>query len=137
MRRSSMVELLSKSFFKHMNDSNLNTDEAMYSAILQDMEDAGMTPPQSVRVDPGHFKCDSFEYTVNEWDSEEALYPHWSEFPPSEIYYGLHKFGIGCYRFSLNVQDKPTHYWLDMECCTPSEIKSYSCYLKEQGYVRK
>ncbi len=45
MKRSEMVELLSKSFFKHMNDENYTNDTDMYSAILKDIEDVGMSPP--------------------------------------------------------------------------------------------
>lgn len=38
MKRSEVVELLEKSFFKHMNNVDHDTDKEVYSAVLEDLE---------------------------------------------------------------------------------------------------
>ena len=45
MKRSEMVEILRNSFINNMNSEDVDSDEMMYSNILQDLEDAGMEPP--------------------------------------------------------------------------------------------
>ena len=47
MKRSKMVEILRSAFLEHMHCSAdcCDTDEKMYSAILKELEDSGMSPP--------------------------------------------------------------------------------------------
>jgi hypothetical protein len=45
MKRSEIITLMQKSYFKHANDPLLETDKDIWSAVLLDMEQAGMVPP--------------------------------------------------------------------------------------------
>jgi len=46
MKRSEMVNILRNSVLHHMNCQDCcKTDEEMYSMILEEIEEAGMTPP--------------------------------------------------------------------------------------------
>jgi hypothetical protein len=42
MTRQQMIDLMAKSWFRRMNDSEVETDEQMFSKILEDMENTGM-----------------------------------------------------------------------------------------------
>jgi len=44
MRRSVMIQHLSEIYFKHMREPHA-TDDAMYDAILGDIEKLGIKPP--------------------------------------------------------------------------------------------
>lgn len=69
MKRSLMVQKLTDSFWRHMNSLDITTDEEMYSAILQDLEDAGMAPPE-IETDIWS-RTDCEFYRVHEWENEE------------------------------------------------------------------
>lgn len=64
MKRSEMLKILNNSFWFHMNCDCCYSDELMYSAILKDLENAGMLPPTDTKVLYGTI----FE---PKWDSED------------------------------------------------------------------
>lgn len=68
MKRSSMVKILEDAFWVRMNDRHLLTDEEMYSAILKDLEEAGMHPPKIQTDIYLRSECDFM--WVNEWEPE-------------------------------------------------------------------
>lgn len=64
MKRSQMVEILRNSFIEHMHSTEHNTDEEMYSAILKDLEKAGMLPPDIINTD----KRGGTPIFINKWE---------------------------------------------------------------------
>lgn len=57
-----MVDFLRTCFIVHASDHTIETDTDMYSKILQELEDAGMLPPDQWESKSGH--------PFNEWESE-------------------------------------------------------------------
>lgn len=68
MKRSDAIKQLKYWLFGATNDSE-KLKEA--ESLLTKIEDMGMLPPKTMRTDPGHFKGDSFKYSVNEWTPED------------------------------------------------------------------
>lgn len=68
MKRSSMIKVLADSFWDRMNDDSILSDTEMYSAILADLEEAGMLPPEIVSKIYLRSECDYM--WINEWDKE-------------------------------------------------------------------
>lgn len=68
MKRSEMLKLIESVIDagSHEYDKATRADN-----LLCHLEQAGMLPPRSKHTDPGHFPGDSFEYELNEWESED------------------------------------------------------------------
>jgi hypothetical protein len=66
MKRSEMITLLQKSYFKHQSDYLFDTDRDMWSAILLDIEQAGMLPPEN----PQYNEVLKMAGESNEWEQE-------------------------------------------------------------------
>lgn len=63
MKRSTMVQLLRDSILNHMNCQDCcETDEDLYSRVLEEIENSGMLPPSYKDFDYGY---------ISEWESEE------------------------------------------------------------------
>lgn len=70
MKRSYVIELLSKSFFKHMNNESIENDTMLWSAVLKDLEGVGMLPPYTT------FDSNRTEGHIERciWEPEEDRY---------------------------------------------------------------
>jgi hypothetical protein len=55
----------------------------------------------------------------------------WNDYPIEEIIYGLHKYGIGPYRFDPKTGLNTGEYWQDVEQCTEEEKERYKKYLED------
>lgn len=71
MKRSEMVEKLSKIDFEWWAIEDEIDFKNLISKLLDAVESLGMLPPQTEFTDPGHFPGDNFKYEINEWEPED------------------------------------------------------------------
>lgn len=70
MKRSDMVLNIASTIVMH--DITITFDKAqdMAEIVLERIEKEGMLPPQIKVIHPGAFTGDSFEYEINDWESQ-------------------------------------------------------------------
>ena len=65
-----MISMMTDIIHEHRRATEAYTSEDLARMVL-DMQEKYMLPPESTRTDPGHFRGDSFEYSIREWDDED------------------------------------------------------------------
>lgn len=80
MKRSKMLEIIKKQW---NNSTSFPTDDAVAKYILDEIEKAGMLPPERDKIIEKHL-C-----TVNEWEPEDAQTYNFNRTPRiRQIYFG-------------------------------------------------
>ena len=66
MKRSEMIKIIRDSLYKHITIdwNDISDDDDSIGALLKDLEDAGMIPPEV------YVSCGPFERYEHEWEKE-------------------------------------------------------------------
>jgi hypothetical protein len=75
MKRSEVIKAI-ENYIKDYMLTGPRTEINLYATqrameLLQLVEALDMRPPKVVKIDPGHFAGDFFEYECNEWEDED------------------------------------------------------------------
>jgi hypothetical protein len=68
MKRSEALDIIYQALDEHYDDI---VSVKLVDYILTKLEKSGMTPPKVMKIDPGYFPGDAFEYEWNDWEDED------------------------------------------------------------------